>query len=924
MPHRNIGINPGVPAVPDLTFDDPNLQQGYDALKESIELLAGVRGDPNYRALTYGEATENGTTELFATNIVLAEAAASQGTLRLEGDITGVGIFTNTGNVTAQTAINLPNVVCIDGGTATETYPGAVTGPYGVQVAGGGGVPDGGTAGQLLIKQSATDGDALWQTWGPSPGNAVYCPNYPYTFINTSAWKIVGIDATLLFSPSRRCYFIDGENTYFGNVLSSGFASNETTITMSMDAGNSLTNTVSEVCLQTDGTGWTPSVDDPFSGTQITDIMSGAIGATQWWVIIGTGGRLATSTDAGVTWTVRTSGTTENLNQIDYHSATQTFIAGGDGGVIVRSTNGSTWTANTSEIAAIVSGGTGDIGGMCADEQTSGAWICYFNGTAASAVYTAYSTDDGVNWVGGSTSLGSTYSNYQAGFHQREIATGPSQIMYSYSEDVQQLSNYSDTTGSSLYNTSAQPAVRSMFSVYFDNFSNDILAKGTNLNRGTTITDDVTFSASNINDITVSNVHNRLVAVGEDGKIGTYEMSEFDAGNPLDFLHLQSNGGNPLSDYLCVRADDTDGVIIAGNQAGQIVRSTNGLGKVETPTTYTGTFALETADPFSGGKINRIETGVISGTQWWVIIGDNGQLATSTNKGVTWTVRTTNTTENLLCIGFNPTNQQFFVGCTNGEYLYSTTGTTWTRDSTTIAALSVAGSNDIRTCAWNATQNTWYINFVATTLGTTCRIYNSPIALTTWTASETSVSTAPIGVGRVTPGTSNYVYPEQTSGSDFNVVTSNTDTTDSVYIGGSLVGVEPSAIAFGDGTDGNAFNCLAGWSNGKIGRYSGAFATSTPTARGYVILNNADPRVTASRVNGIAFSSTEARWVWVCDAGEIYACENSAFDTSHNWWSICGNSFVGDVTDVARNDTDGYFIAVSDIGEIGRSTDGVS
>jgi len=67
-----------------------------------------------------------------------------------------------------QTAIDLPNVVCIDGGDAAETYPGAVTGPYGV--AGGNYVPDGGTAGQYLIKQSATDGDAIWDDFGGGGG----------------------------------------------------------------------------------------------------------------------------------------------------------------------------------------------------------------------------------------------------------------------------------------------------------------------------------------------------------------------------------------------------------------------------------------------------------------------------------------------------------------------------------------------------------------------------------------------------------------------------------------------------------------------------------------------------------------------------------------------------------------------------------
>jgi len=129
----------GIPAIPDVIVEDANLQVMLDTIKESIEVLTGTRGDPNSRALTYGEASEGGLTDLFVTNRVVEAAIDTQSSITLTGDISGSGTFLEDGTVTVANFINLPNVTLISSGGAAETYPGETTGPYGVVSGGGGG-----------------------------------------------------------------------------------------------------------------------------------------------------------------------------------------------------------------------------------------------------------------------------------------------------------------------------------------------------------------------------------------------------------------------------------------------------------------------------------------------------------------------------------------------------------------------------------------------------------------------------------------------------------------------------------------------------------------------------------------------------------------------------------------------------------------
>lgn len=72
--------------------------------------------------------------------------------------------------------------------------------------------------------------------------------------------------------------------------------------------------------------------------------------ALDLFVAVGDGGVILTSPD-GVTWTSRTSGTTQALYDVAWGSEVQRFVAVGANGTVLSSSNGTTWAAETSGTA---------------------------------------------------------------------------------------------------------------------------------------------------------------------------------------------------------------------------------------------------------------------------------------------------------------------------------------------------------------------------------------------------------------------------------------------------------------------------------------------------------------------------------------------------------------------------------------------
>jgi hypothetical protein len=101
-------------------------------------------------------------------------------------------------------------------------------------------------------------------------------------------------------------------------------------------------------------------------------------------------------------------------------------------------------------------------------------------------------------------------------------------------------------------------------------------------------------------------------------------------------------------------------VVIVGN-AGQIFTSTDG--------------AQTNVEQTSGTSNNLVD--VTYGNGIFIAVGDIGTILTSTD-GVTWNIRTSGTTNNLNSVAYNATDSEFIVVGDNNTILTSSNGSTWT------------------------------------------------------------------------------------------------------------------------------------------------------------------------------------------------------------------------------------------------------
>jgi hypothetical protein len=403
-----------------------------------------------------------------------------------------------------------------------------------------------------------------------------YCPGYTYVFVNTTRWQITGFDVSNLFSVSRRLKFTDGASTYYGTISAvdyNGISAGNTTIDMTMEGGDVLTNSITEVCLTTGVAGWSPIAGDPFGGTSINDITTGLIGTTQWWVAAGDGGKFGVSNDKGVTWTLLSTATTENLNVCAYDSDNQRFWAGGNLGVLVTTTDCITASTDTVSLPAIATTGNADVYGMDYQEQTSALILDFRRSTSIDPLWTQ---DQGSTWFL-STSLSSgiglrkqlkcnQLNASQRGDDHHHIIQSSSSVWY--------FTSIGDTTSTQKSAVAGGTAVTAM-GLFFDGANAEVYGGIGGViggSTGWTGDDNVTFSSA-IRDFAYSSIHERLVCVGDSGILGYWDRANKSSTNAWIPI---SHGFDPLTNIHAVTWNGTDGVFIAVAANGQIARSTNG------------------------------------------------------------------------------------------------------------------------------------------------------------------------------------------------------------------------------------------------------------------------------------------------------------------------------------------------------------
>lgn len=411
---------------------------------------------------------------------------------------------------------------------------------------------------------------------GISAATSEYCPGYTFVFSDTDTFLINGFDVTNLFNVGRRVKFSIGGVDIFGVILSRTFSTN-TTINMTMEGGATLANVAYEVCFTAGVAAWSSIAGDPFSGTAINDITSGVISTTQWWFAVGDSGKIATSSDGGVTWTIRTTATSEDFLCCTYDTLNETFWAGARAGVLASTTDGTTIVEDTTSIIALGgSGGSDDITGIAYSALAIEGLVCRHNNTLTGSV-TAYSTDQGATWTQAATGQQSSSTLISSSIRATESSGGQGPSFYTIHVSNTGLyigSVISDNTLTAA-DTITPNVPTAMLSFFNAGVQNRILGAvdGTIYGRaGWTGVDSLAF-AGHINGLAFSPIHERVVAVADNGELGYWDAVDKTVGNTWN---LVSTGFNPTTRIMAVAWNVTDGLFIAVAKNGQICRSTNG------------------------------------------------------------------------------------------------------------------------------------------------------------------------------------------------------------------------------------------------------------------------------------------------------------------------------------------------------------
>lgn len=466
----------------------------------------------------------------------------------------------------------------------------------------GTGLPSGGSAAQMLVKQSANEGDALWRPQTISiigdvigsgsldtSGNieisvefnnssqADFCPGYAFTRVDgNSILSVLDLNLTALFNNGRRVKISDAGVDKYGIISGQSYGVG-TQIDLDMEGGATINSNPLEVCLTSSTSAWVPIATDPFGGTAINAITKGLIGATLYWVAVGAGGKLFYSTDAGVTWTAGTGFTTlEPLNDVAYDSTNQRFMAVGNNGVFLTSTNGTAWTLDTTTIPALPASGTEHVTGVTY-YLTTDTFVVVWERNSSPPVYGSIYTDDfGSTWTQASTAHYSPWIQ-SANRFGLEVLVGSTQSDF---EDIGFFDSNTDPTPSShLSTTGENDSLCYAFKDNGDSTETCVIGRASGhlsifaAIGSTQVIDDVTFS-QDINAIVYSTTHDRFVCVTNNGGIGYIDSADFAT---ADAWTSVSNGFSPTTNINDIAYDDSSPLFVAVAANGQICRSTNGI-----------------------------------------------------------------------------------------------------------------------------------------------------------------------------------------------------------------------------------------------------------------------------------------------------------------------------------------------------------
>lgn len=412
-------------------------------------------------------------------------------------------------------------------------------------------------------------------------GEANFNPGYFPTFISSTSFSIDGVDVSKMYYVTRRMRFEDNlGNATFGVIATSVFGGPDTTITMTMEGSDVVPAIITAAIFTTSDTQWSPIPvnNHPFIAMTAAQLLSGRIGADDWWVIVGLAGFIATSNDLGATWTKRTpSGglTTENINDVSYDSDNQRFMAVADDTYIITSLDGINWVSSQpSDLTGAITSGSGNLQRIAygnTDSQSLPGFALFgsFSSASNSEVYTT--VDNGANW----TSEGLIANTAQL----RVFEYTPHILGRYFFNHVDAMSSVlPGPTWSSTNEDSGATGVNDI--TWLDTPDNAIEVNAQGNVRSSDQhgqaqwfdrVDDTTgiFGASDMLCCAFSVLQQRAIMGGKDGKMGFTE----DAAT----FFLIGNGFNPTAEILDIWYDENDAIWIAISNDGNICRSTTGI-----------------------------------------------------------------------------------------------------------------------------------------------------------------------------------------------------------------------------------------------------------------------------------------------------------------------------------------------------------
>lgn len=252
------------------------------------------------------------------------------------------------------------------------------------------------------------------------------------------------------------------------------------------------------VNIQNEPAGWTTRV----SGLNGSDIYSAAYGNGNW--VLMAQNKVSVSTDY-ITWNAYNLNNYFNMEAFAYGNGV--WVAGGTDGVLITSTNGTTWTERSSNFSNIVTGvyGSYNIANIKYVRYGNGRW--FISGENDSVK----TSTDTITW----TSIAQTFSNVNVA-----IAYGNGNWIFAGSSGVAYIS--SDPTNTSLWTT-----ITTNFSSYgfIDAaYGNGIWVAGGSNGKIYTSTDGITWATqtSNFGTNTILSIaygNGRWIAGGEQGQM---------------------------------------------------------------------------------------------------------------------------------------------------------------------------------------------------------------------------------------------------------------------------------------------------------------------------------------------------------------------------------------------------------------------